>query len=105
MVWLDIKHVPVVCKHFVTLYQASIKDKSKYDETHAAKNALVKANVEINNVLFKKISLAHEVAKSLQISDFFEDLDNSTNASNRTHYLLRQQHTKGYPSHKQANKK
>ena len=52
-------------------YQASLKDESKYVETHATKNAIVK----INNNLFKKIFLTHTVAKSLEISNFFEDSD------------------------------
>ena len=54
-------------------YKASLKDKSKHVETHAIKNALVKANVKINNILFKKISLAHEIAKSFEILNFFKD--------------------------------
>ena len=59
--------------HFVDLYQASLKDKSKHVDTHAIKNALVEANVEINNVMFKKISLAHEVAKSLEFLDLLHN--------------------------------
>ena len=39
------------------------------------KNALVEANVEINNALVKTISFAHEVAKFVKISNFFKDLD------------------------------
>ena len=35
-------------------------------ETHATKNALVEANVEINNALIKKISFAYEIAKYLK---------------------------------------
>ena len=74
IVWLDIGHVPTIRKKCEPL-QASSKDKSKRVETHAIKNALDKVNVEINNALVKKISFAHEVAKSLEISNFFKDLD------------------------------
>ena len=64
------------------LYQVSLKDKSKYVETHATKNALVEANDENNNVLVKKISFTPEVAKFLKILDFFcEDFDGHDKAS------------------------
>ena len=56
-------------------YQTSLKDKDKHVETHAIKNALVKTNININNALVKEIPFPPIVAKSLEISNFFEDLD------------------------------
>ena len=81
IVLLDIGHVPTVYKYFVDLYHASLKDKSKHDGVHATKNTIINANIEINNALVKKISLAHEVAKSLEILKFFENLDSNDKAS------------------------
>ena len=69
-----IECVLVLCKHFLDLYQVSLKDKAKHVETHATKNAFVKANVEINNVLVKKISFAPEVLNSLEVFDFLRIL-------------------------------
>ena len=76
-------------KHFVDLYQAFIKGNGKRFETHSAKNIYKKANIEINNVLIKDIpiapindiSFAPMEAKSLEVSDFFEDLDDKEKSS------------------------
>ena len=46
------------------------------------KNVFVEANVENNNALVKKISLTHEIANSLEILDFFDDLDSHGKSSN-----------------------
>ena len=73
IVWLNIRHIPIVRKQFVDLYQALLKDKSKHVKTYATKNVLVKAKVENNNASVKKILFTHEVAKSLKISNFFKD--------------------------------
>ena len=60
-------------KHFVELYQASIKGKGKRVESHSVKD------IETNNALILHITPTNEVtlalaeAKSLEISDFFED--------------------------------
>ena len=63
-------------KHFVELYQASIK--GKMVEFHSTENI---KDIETNNVLvlhtapINEVSLALVEAKSLKISDFFEDQD------------------------------
>ena len=59
------------------LYQASIKGIGKRDESHSIENA--DENIKINNALVIHTTLINEVslalieAKSLDISDFFED--------------------------------
>ena len=59
-------------KHFVELYQVSIKGKRKRVESHSVdietKNALVFHTAPVNEV-----QIAYVEAKSLEISDFFED--------------------------------
>ena len=65
-----------ISKHFVELYQASIKGKGV--ESHSADNA---DNIEINNawvlhtVPINEVPLAPIEAKSLDISNFFKDQD------------------------------
>ena len=63
---------------YVNLYQSSLKNKNKRVEIHATKNAFV----EINNALVKKIPLTLEVAKLLEILNFFENPDSHDNPSN-----------------------
>ena len=48
-------HTP---KHFVDLYQASIKENGKRFETHSAKNAYEEANMKVNNALIEDIPIA-----------------------------------------------
>ena len=74
MVWLDVS----MYLQYMNLYQASMRDKSKRVEIHATKNAFV----EINNALVKKIPLTLEVAKLLEILNFFENPDSHDNPSN-----------------------
>ena len=63
-------------KHFVELYQASIKSKGKKVESHSIENI---KDIETNNALIlhtapiNEVSLAPVEAKSLEISDFLED--------------------------------
>ena len=60
-------------KHFVELYQASIKGKGKRVESHSV------GDIETNNALAlhtdstNEVPLAPAEAKSLEISDFLED--------------------------------
>ena len=60
-------------KHFVELYQASIKGKGKRVESHFVED------IETNNAMVLHIAPINEVllalaeAKSLEISDFLED--------------------------------
>ena len=69
-------------KHFLDLYQASIKGKGKRVESHSVDN--VEENIEINNDLVLHIASISEVpitpieAKPLDISDFIEDQDEKT---------------------------
>ena len=62
-------------KHFVDLYQASLKNTGKRGESHAIEiNPIVITTVEANNISVGGTSLAPEVANaSLDVSDFFED--------------------------------
>ena len=55
---------------YVNLYQVSLKDKSKRVKIHATKNVPVEANVDINNVIVKKIPFSHEVVKSIEVFEF-----------------------------------
>ena len=63
-------------KHFVELYQASIKGKEKMVESHSIENI---EDIETNNALvlhtapINEVSLTLIEAKSLEISDFLED--------------------------------
>ena len=66
MVWLDVS----MYLQYMNLYQASMKDKSKRVEIHATKNVPVEANVDINNVIVKKIPFSHEVVKSIEVFEF-----------------------------------
>lgn len=67
--WSRTYHTP---KHFVDLYQASLKDKGKRIETHAIKNAMT--NVKANNTSVEVTLLAPVEAKtSLDVFDFFKD--------------------------------
>ena len=65
-------------KHFVDLYQTSIKSKGKRFESHFINNAIEEANIEINNALvihttsINEVSLAPIEVKSLDISDFLK---------------------------------
>ena len=72
-------HWPRTCrtpKHFVDLYQASLKNTSKRGESHAIEiNPVAITIVEANNISVGGTPLAPEVANaSLNVSDFFEDL-------------------------------
>ena len=66
-------HAYRILKHFVELYQASIKGKGKNVESHSVDD------IETNNALVIHIAPVNEVqialieAKPLEISDFFED--------------------------------
>ena len=65
-------------KYFMELYQASIKGKEKRVESHSIENI---EDIETNNALAlhtdstNEVPLAPAEAKSLKISDFFEDQD------------------------------
>ena len=63
-------------KHFVDLYQASLKNTGKRGESHAIEiNHAAITTVEANNISVNGTPLAPEVANaSLDVSDFFEDL-------------------------------
>ncbi|KAK3416596.1 hypothetical protein EUGRSUZ_H02352 [Eucalyptus grandis] len=63
-------------KHFVDLYQASLKNTDKRGESHAIEiNPTAITIVEANNISVGGTPLAPEVANaSLDVSDFFEDL-------------------------------
>ncbi|KAK3431307.1 hypothetical protein EUGRSUZ_E03172 [Eucalyptus grandis] len=63
-------------KHFVDLYQASLKNTGKRDESHAIEiNPTTITTIEANNISVGGTPLAPEVANaSLDVSDFFEDL-------------------------------
>ena len=52
-----------------------MKDKGKRGETHTIVNALAVINVEVNNASVNENHIAPVVAKSLEVSDFFEDPD------------------------------
>ena len=62
-------------KHFVDLYQASLKNTGKHGESHAIEiNPAAITTVETNNISVGGTPLAPEVANaSLDVSDFFED--------------------------------
>ena len=62
-------------KHFVDLYQASLKNTGKRGESHAIEiNLTAITTVEANNISVGGTPLAPEVANaSLDVSDFFED--------------------------------
>ncbi|KAK3408501.1 hypothetical protein EUGRSUZ_J00730 [Eucalyptus grandis] len=63
-------------KHFLDLYQASLKNTGKRGESHAIEiNPTAITTVEANNISVGGTPLAPEVANtSLDVSDFFEDL-------------------------------
>ena len=63
-------------KHFVDLYQASLKNTGKRGESHVIEiNPATITTVEANNISIGGTPLAPEVANaSLDVSDFFEDL-------------------------------
>ena len=63
-------------KHFIYLYQASLKNTGKCGESHAIEiNPTAITTVEANNISVGGTPLALEVANaSLDVSDFFEDL-------------------------------
>ena len=63
-------------KHFVDLYQSSLKNTGKRGESRAIEiNHAAITTVEANNISVGGTSLALEVANaSLDVSDFFEDL-------------------------------
>ena len=69
-------------KHFVDLYQASIKGKSKRFKTNFTENAYNMANFEVNNTLVEYIPtilvndnhFAPTEAKSLDVSNFLKIL-------------------------------
>ncbi|EOY08711.1 Uncharacterized protein TCM_023784 [Theobroma cacao] len=62
-------------KHFVDLYQASLKDKGKRIKTHAIENSTALTNVETNNASVKMTRLAFvEVRTFLEVSDLFKTL-------------------------------
>ena len=63
-------------KHFVDLYQSSLKNTGKRGESHAIEiNPTAITTVEANNISVGGTPLAPEVANaSLDVSDFFEDL-------------------------------
>ena len=63
-------------KHFIDLYQASLKNTGKRGESHAIQiNPAVITTVEANKISIGGTPLAPEVANaSLEVSDFFEDL-------------------------------
>ena len=63
-------------KHFVDLYQASLKNTGKHGESHAIEiNPVAITTVEANNISVCGTPLIPEVANaSLDVSDFFEDL-------------------------------
>ena len=74
-------HWSCVCrtpKHFVELYQASIKGKGKRVESHSIENI---EDIETNNALvlhtapINEVPLAPVEEKSLEISDFIKDQD------------------------------
>ena len=52
--WTCACHTP---KHFINLYQASIKGKSKIFETNFIENAYDTANIEVNNALVEEFLL------------------------------------------------
>ncbi|KAK3442508.1 hypothetical protein EUGRSUZ_B02654 [Eucalyptus grandis] len=63
-------------KHFVDLYQASLKNTGKRGESHAIEiNPTAITTIEVNNISVGGTPLAPEVANALlDVSDFFEDL-------------------------------
>ncbi|KAK3426307.1 hypothetical protein EUGRSUZ_F02781 [Eucalyptus grandis] len=63
-------------KHFVDLYQASLKNMGKRDESHTIEiNPTAITTVEANNISVGGTHLALEVTNaSLDVSNFFEDL-------------------------------
>ena len=73
-------------KHFVDLYQASIKGKGKRFETYFAESAHENTNFEVNNALIEDIPIApiNDIlfapvdAKSLDVSNFFNDSKDKT---------------------------
>ncbi|XP_030475290.2 uncharacterized protein LOC115692545 [Syzygium oleosum] len=71
--WLRTCRTP---KHFVDLYQASLKNTGKRGESHAIEiNPAAITTVEANNISVGGTPLAPEVANaSLDVFDFFEDL-------------------------------
>ena len=63
-------------KHFVDLYQASLKNTGKHGESHAIEiNPAAITTIEANNISVGETPLAPEVVNaSLDVFDFFEDL-------------------------------
>ena len=70
-------------KLFIDLYQASIKVKGKRFEIHSIENVYEEVNIEVNNALIEDILIvlindipsAPMEAKSLEVSNFFKELD------------------------------
>ena len=58
------------------LYQTFLEDKGKWVKTHVTENV-----IEINNAMAKEIPINPKVAKSLEISNLFEDFDSHDKAS------------------------
>ena len=58
---------------FIDIYQASLNQKGKKVESHS--NILDKANVETNNVLITNDPNTPIGIKGLDVSNFFEDLN------------------------------
>ena len=63
-------------KHFIDLYQSSLKNTGKRCESHAIEiNPAAITTIEANNISVGGTPLALEVANaSLDVSNFFEDL-------------------------------
>ena len=76
--WACACHTP---KHFVDLYQVTIKGKGKSFETHFAENAYEQANIEVNNALIEDIPISQindipsalTKEKSREASNFFDN--------------------------------
>ena len=60
-------------KHFVELYQASIKGKGKRVESHSVEDIETNNALVLHTTSTNEVPLAPTEAKSLEISDFFED--------------------------------
>ena len=86
IVWLDLRPVLAARKHFMDLYQASLKDKNTHVKAHAFKIAFIEAkcwdqkcpergNVEANNALVMYNSNAPINIQGLKVSNFFKDPD------------------------------
>ena len=60
-------------KHFVDLYQISLKD--KHVETYSLKNAFVETDIEVNVALIERKPPTHVEVKTLEVFDSFENTD------------------------------